>query len=89
MKKMECKSHFRDRGKKFVPDRSKKIMEQTKECLRYYHYAYHTEKTYLMWIKRYIKFHGGKTHPRDLGIGTTNGGGHGGAAGGDALLGDF
>jgi len=44
---MESKQNFRDRGKKFVPDRNNKLMEQVKECLRYYHYAYTTEKTYL------------------------------------------
>ncbi len=63
---MESKQNFRDRGKKFVPNRNNKLMEQVKECLRYYHYAYTTEKTYLTWILRYIKFFGGKTHPRDL-----------------------
>ena len=67
MSKIESKSHFCDHGKKFVPDRSKKIMDQTKECLRYYHYAYRTEKTYMMWILRFIKFYGGKTHPKNLG----------------------
>ena len=34
-------------GEKFVPDRNKKFMEQVRECLRYYHYAYTTEKSYV------------------------------------------
>jgi hypothetical protein len=65
--KMESKENFRDRGKKFVPNRDAKLMVQVKECLRYYHYAYRTEQTYVSWILRYIKFFGGKTHPKELG----------------------
>jgi integron integrase len=37
------------------------------EVLRYHHYAYRTEQTYCDWILRYIKFHGGKTHPAHMG----------------------
>ena len=63
---MESKDKFRDRGKKFRPDPDKKLMEQARECLRYYHYSYRTEQSYLSWIFRYIRFFGGKTHPREL-----------------------
>ena len=63
---MESKSNFKDVGKKFVPNRDQKLMAQVKECLRYYHYAYRTETTYMTWIVRYIKFFGYKTHPKDL-----------------------
>jgi integron integrase len=31
---------------KFVPDRNLKLMDQVRETLRYYHYAYRTEQTY-------------------------------------------
>lgn len=41
-------------------------MEQVREVLRYHHYAYRTEQTYCQWILRYIRFFGGKTHPRLL-----------------------
>jgi integron integrase len=63
---VESKGKFRDRGKKFTPDPSKKLMDQVRECLRYYHYSYRTEQTYLSWILRYLHFFGGKTHPREL-----------------------
>lgn len=66
---MESKSHFRDRGKKFVPNRDKKLIDQVRECLRYYHYAYKTEQSYVSWILRYVKFFGGKTHPKKLSAG--------------------
>lgn len=42
-------------------------MDQVREVLRYFHYAYNTEQNYCSWILRYIKFHGGKTHPKHLG----------------------
>ena len=41
-------------------------MDQVREVLRYHHYAYRTEQTYCQWILRYIRFFGGKTHPRNL-----------------------
>ena len=42
-------------------------MDQVREVLRYYHYAYRTEQTYGHWILRYIHHFGGKTHPNRLG----------------------
>jgi integron integrase len=53
---------------KFRPDPKAKLMDQIREVLRYHHYAYRTEQTYTHWIRRFIHFFGGKTHPRDLGI---------------------
>jgi len=64
--KVESKDKSIDRGTKFIPDPDKKLMEQARECLRYYHYSYRTEQSYLSWIFRYIRFFGGKTHPREL-----------------------
>jgi len=52
---------------KFRPDPKLKLMDQVREVLRYYHYAYRTEQTYGQWILRYIYFFGGKTHPNMLG----------------------
>jgi hypothetical protein len=42
-------------------------MDQVRPVLRYHHYAYRTEQTYCDWIVSYIRFHGGTTHPRDMG----------------------
>ncbi|HFQ91104.1 MAG TPA: integron integrase [Desulfobulbus sp.] len=53
----------------FRPNPKLKLMDQVREVLRYYHYSYRTESTYCQWILRYIKFYGGKTHPRELGAG--------------------
>ena len=52
---------------KFKPDPKLKLMDQVRLVLHYHHYAYRTEQTYCDWIVRYIKFHGGQTHPAQMG----------------------
>ena len=53
--------------RKFKPNPDHKLMDQVREVLRYYQYAYRTEQTYCQWILRYIYFFGRKTHPNMLG----------------------
>jgi len=53
--------------KKFKPDQSRRLPDQIRETLRYYHYAYRTEQTYCMWIKRYLAFYEMKRHPSEMG----------------------
>ncbi len=53
--------------KKFRTNPDLKLMDQVREVLRYYHYAYRTEQTYGAWIKRYLQFHGMKQHPKEMG----------------------
>jgi integron integrase len=57
-----------DMGKdgKFRPDPNSKLMDQVREVLRYYHYAYRTEQTYCDWIKRYLKYYEYRRHPREM-----------------------
>ena len=37
-----------------------------REVLRFHHYAYSTEQSYVSWILKYIRFHN-KKHPKDMG----------------------
>jgi Phage integrase, N-terminal SAM-like domain len=60
--KMETK-----RKPKFKPNPKLKLMGQVRKVLRYHHYAYRTVQTCCDWIPRYIKFHGGKAHPAQMG----------------------
>ena len=53
--------------KKFKPDQTRKLTDQIRETLRYYHYAYRTEQTYCEWIKRYLAFYEMKRHPSEMG----------------------
>ncbi len=55
-----------DNQVKFRPNPRLRLMDQVREVLRYHHYSYRTEKTYCKWIVRYIKYWGGKTHPKDM-----------------------
>ena len=43
-----------------------RLMDQVRETLRFYHYAYNTEKSYVDWILKFIRF-SGKKHPKDMG----------------------
>ena len=43
-----------------------RLMNQVRETLRYFHYSYSTEKSYIHWILRYIRFND-RRHPRDMG----------------------
>ena len=52
---------------KFKPDPKLKLMDHVRQVLRYQYYAYRTEQTDCNWILRYIKFHGSKTHPAQMG----------------------
>lgn len=56
-----------ERETKFKPNPEYSLMDQVREVLRYYHYAYRTEQSYCSWILQYVKFYGGKTHPKDMG----------------------
>ena len=43
-----------------------KLLDQVRDVLRTRHYSYRTEKTYIQWIVRYIRFHD-VTHPNEMG----------------------
>ena len=51
----------------FRPHPGLKLVDQVREVLRDYHYAYRTEQTYGHWILRYSHYCGGKTPPHRLG----------------------
>jgi site-specific recombinase XerD len=46
--------------------RPKRFFDEIRDHLRFRHYSYSTEKTYLFWIKSYILFHN-KKHPKEMG----------------------
>jgi len=50
------------RAKQPVP----RLLDQVREKICLKHYSYRTEKSYLGWIRRFIRFHG-KRHPREMG----------------------
>ncbi len=49
-----------------VNENSRKLIDQLRQFIRNRQLSYSTEKTYLSWIKRFIRFHGYK-HPLQMG----------------------
>ena len=43
-----------------------KLLEQLRQSLRVHHYSGRTERAYVGWVRRYVRFHGLR-HPRELG----------------------
>jgi integron integrase len=43
-----------------------RLLDQVRERARYRHYSYRTEQAYVMWVRRFVLFHG-KQHPSMLG----------------------
>ena len=42
------------------------LLEAVRDAIRVKHYSYRTEKSYINWIKRYMRFHNWQ-HPRNMG----------------------
>ena len=51
-----------------IPNPKLKLLDQVREVLRLKHYAIRTERSYIDWIRRYVKFHNMRTRS-DLGGG--------------------
>ena len=43
-----------------------KPLDLVRQKIRFLHYSNKTEQAYLLWIRRYIIFHG-KRHPKEMG----------------------
>ena len=39
------------------PPPAQRLLEQVRNVMRLHHYSIHTERTYVEWIKRYVRFH--------------------------------
>jgi hypothetical protein len=48
-----------------------KLLDRLRAAVRLRHYSRRTESAYVMWVHRYILFHG-KRHPAEMGAGEVN-----------------
>ena len=51
------------------PLQSLRLLDQVRERIRYLHYSLSTEKTYLYWVRLYVRWHcrnGKMTYSRDM-----------------------
>ena len=53
-----------DNTRKYTP-KAVRLIDQVREALRFHHYAYSIEQSYVSWILKYIRFHN-KKHPKDI-----------------------
>jgi hypothetical protein len=51
-----------------LPNRPVRFLDQFREFIRDRNLAYKTEKTYCLWVKRFIRYHRMK-HPSEMGAG--------------------
>lgn len=55
----------------FVPNPKLKLADQCREVMRFRHLSLRTERTYLEWVERYVRFcrrpDGSWRHPRECG----------------------
>ena len=47
------------------PPRSTRLLDQLRDRLRYGHYSLSTERSYVHWLRWFVRFHGLR-HPRDM-----------------------
>ena len=51
--------------RRFKPTATR-LLDQVREVLRFHHYSFSTEKSYVSWILKYIRFND-RRHPKDMG----------------------
>ncbi len=44
-------------GAGLAPNPKTRLFDQVREVMRFHHYSIHTERSYIDWIKRYVRFH--------------------------------
>ncbi len=49
-----------------IPDRPPRLLDQVRGVMRARHYSLRTERAYLGWIRRFIRYHGNR-HPNTMG----------------------
>mgnify|MGYP001224359370 CR=1 FL=1 len=43
------------------------LLDQVRERARYLHYSLRTERAYVYWVRAFVRFHGCRQHPREMG----------------------
>ena len=49
------------------PLHAPRLLDQVRERVRYLHYSLRTEQAYVHWVRAFVRFHGCRSHPRDMG----------------------
>jgi integrase len=59
-------------GTALPPLRATRLLDQVRERLRYAHYSLSTERSYVYWVRSFVRFHGLR-HPREMGAAEVEG----------------
>jgi integron integrase len=59
-------------GTALPPLRATRVLDQVRERLRYAHYSLSTERSYVYWVRWFVRFHGLR-HPRQMGAAEVEG----------------
>jgi site-specific recombinase XerD len=46
---------------------SARLLDQVRERIRYLHYSIRTEEAYVHWVRAFVRFHGSRRHPAEMG----------------------
>ena len=46
---------------------SARLLDQVRERIRYLHYSIRTEEAYVHWVRAFVRFHGSRQHPVEMG----------------------
>ena len=49
------------------PPAAPRLLDALRERLRYMHYSLRTEETYVYWVRGFVRWAGGRRHPRKMG----------------------
>jgi integron integrase len=49
------------------PLQAPRLLDQVRERVHYLHYSLRTEQAYVHWIRAFVRFHGCRVHPREMG----------------------
>jgi hypothetical protein len=59
-------------GTPLPPLRATRLLDQVRERLRYAHYSLSTERSYVYWVRSFVRFHILR-HPREMGAAEVEG----------------
>ena len=49
------------------PLRASRLLDQVRERARYLHFSLRTEQAYVYWIRAFVRYHGCRAHPSEMG----------------------
>jgi site-specific recombinase XerD len=54
-------------GRSGLPPAAPRLLDAVRERLRYMHYSLRTEEAYVHWVRGFVRWAGGRRHPREMG----------------------